>query len=170
MDFKELKKRISSWAMKYKYVWIVLLVGMILMMIPSKSSQSVSSDTPAMQQHPEELSVETKLEEILSSLHGAGKVKVMLSVSQSEKIIYQSDNTYSQSDDHEDSRTQTILITDNQRNETGLVQQTYAPVYQGAIVLTEGAEIASVKLSIVEAVSDITGLGADKISVLNMKG
>jgi stage III sporulation protein AG len=93
----------------------------------------------------------------------------MLSISQSEKTIYQTDSTYSQSDDHADSRTQTILISDNQRNETGLVHQKHSPVYQGAIVLAEGADLASVKLAIVDAVSDITGLGADKISVLKMK-
>ena len=169
MDYKELKCRISGLAVKYKYVWIVLLAGMILMMIPGKSSQKDAAAIPEQELPQQEYTLESQLEEILSCIEDAGKVKVMLSVSRSEKTIYQTDSTYSQSDDHADSRTQTILITDNQRNETGLVHQKYSPVYQGAIVLAEGADMSSVKLAIVKAVSDITGLGADKISVLKMK-
>ena len=169
MDFKELKKRISDWTTKYKYVWIVLFAGMILMMLPEKVSEKLPDDEIPTGNMQEECSMEDRLQEILSCIQSAGKVKVMLSISQSEKTIYQTDSTYSQSDDHADSRTQTILITDNQRNETGLVHQKHSPVYQGAIVLAEGADLASVKLAIVDAVSDITGLGADKISVLKMK-
>ena len=169
MDFKELKKRISDWTAKYKYVWIVLFAGMILMMLPEKVPEKLSDDEIPTGTMQEECSMEDRLQEILSCIQSAGKVKVMLSISQSEKTIYQTDSTYSQSDDHADSRTQTILISDNQRNETGLVHQKHSPVYQGAIVLAEGADLASVKLAIVDAVSDITGLGADKISVLKMK-
>lgn len=169
MDFKELKKRISDWTTKYKYVWIVLFAGMILMMLPEKVPEKLPDDEIPTGNMQEECSMEDRLQEILSCIQSAGKVKVMLSISQSEKTIYQTDSTYSQSDDHADSRTQTILITDNQRNETGLVHQKHSPVYQGAIVLAEGADLASVKLAIVDAVSDITGLGADKISVLKMK-
>ena len=169
MDLKELKLRISDWTAKYKYVWIVLLAGMILMMIPGKTSQSTLQDKDTTQPVETEKSMEVKLQEILSCIQGAGSVKVMLSVSQGEKTIYQTDSSYSQSDEHSDSRTQTILISDNQRNETGLVYQKHAAVYQGAIVFAEGADTPSVKLAIVEAVSNITGIGADKISVLKMK-
>jgi stage III sporulation protein AG len=138
-------------------------------MLPEKVPEKLPDDEIPTGNIQEECSMEDRLQEILSCIQSAGKVKVMLSISQSEKTIYQTDSTYSQSDDHADSRTQTILISDNQRNETGLVHQKHSPVYQGAIVLAEGADLASVKLAIVDAVSDITGLGADKISVLKMK-
>ena len=94
---------------------------------------------------------------------------VMLSIAQGERTIYQTDSSYSQTENSTDTRTQTILVSDSQRNETGLVHQKSPPVYQGAIILTQGADNPSVKLSIVEAVGDITGLGADRISVLKMK-
>ena len=41
--------------------------------------------------------------------------------------------------------------------------------YLGVIVVCEGADSPAVRLAIVEAVSDVTGLGADRISVLKMK-
>ena len=61
------------------------------------------------------------------------------------------------------------MTTDSDRNETGLVHQINPPVYLGAVVLAQGADNPVVKLSIVEAVSKVTGLGADKISVLKMQ-
>lgn len=169
MDFVGLKKRISDGIAKYKYAWIVLLVGIVLMMIPGKSGEStVAQETEPAQVRTED-SIEEKLEDILCHVKGAGKVQVMLTVSQGERTLYQTDSSYSQGETSTDTRTQTILITDSQRNETGLVHQKNPPIYQGAIVLTQGADDPVVKLAIVDAVSNVTGLGADKISVLKMQ-
>jgi hypothetical protein len=63
----------------------------------------------------------------------------------------------------------TILTTDSDRNQTGLIHQKNPPVYRGAVVLTQGADDPAVKLAIVDAVGKATGLGADKIAVLKMK-
>lgn len=164
MDLTGIKKGIF----KYKYVWIVLIAGMILMLIPAQPAEKV-----VIQEQAERLEMESdlekRLEEMLCALHGAGQVKVMLSVSQGEQTIYQTDSTYSQGENNADSRTQTIVITDSDRNETGLVHQRNPPKYLGAIILSQGADDPGVKLAIVEAVGDVTGLGADKISVLKMQ-
>ena len=93
----------------------------------------------------------------------------MLSIAQGEMTLYQSDSTSSQSENHSDTRTQTVVITNSNRDETGLIYQRNPPVYQGAIILTQGADNPQVKLAIVDAVMDVTGLGADKISVLKMQ-
>jgi stage III sporulation protein AG len=63
----------------------------------------------------------------------------------------------------------TVIITDSSRNESGLIRQVNPPVYLGAIVLCQGGDRPSVRLAIVDAVSKVTGLGADRISVLKMK-
>ena len=164
MDLTGIKKGIF----KYKYVWIVLIAGMILMLIPAQPAEKV-----VIQEQAERLEMESdlekRLEEMLCALHGAGQVKVMLSVSQGEQTIYQTDSTYSQGENNADSRTQTVVITDSDRNETGLVHQRNPPKYLGAIILSQGADDPGVKLAIVEAVGDVTGLGADKISVLKMQ-
>lgn len=166
MEFLNLG-RIRRCVGKYKYVWIVLLTGIVLMLIPGRTEQ-LPEESPTSDPVQQDVSMEEKLEEILGRLKGAGKVKVMLSVSQGEQIIFQTDNTYSQGERDADTKTQTILITDHNRNETGLVHQKNPPKYMGAIILAQGAEDPLVKLSIVDAVSKVTGLGADKISVLKM--
>ena len=159
--------KIGKYLEKYKYVWIVLCVGILLMLVPGNKDTPEAADAIPEATQPED-SVEERLEAILSQMNGAGKVRVMLSVYQGEQTIYQTDSDHSQSEHGTDSRTQTILITDKNRNETGLVHQINPPKYLGAIVLCQGADDPVVKLSIVEAVGKITGLGADRISVLKM--
>lgn len=168
MDFIKIKERISQGIGKYKYVCIVLAAGLILMMIPSKKTEDTVQSAQDQTLEAEEATTQEQLESILSYVDGAGKVKVMLSIAQGERTIYQTDSTYSQTENATDTRTQTILITDGQRNETGLIHQKSPPVYQGAIILAQGADIPSVKLAIVDAVGNITGLGADRISVIKM--
>ena len=50
------------------------------------------------------------------------------------------------------------------------VQSTVYPTYQGALVVCDGAERASVRLAVTQAVSSLTGLGSNKIAVVKMKG
>ena len=102
---------------------------------------------------------------MLSRLYGAGEVEVLLTQACGEETIYQTDDNQSR----EDFRTDTVIVTNQDRKETGLVKQVNAPIYLGAIVLCQGADSPQVKLSIVEAVSSATGLTSDRITVLKMK-
>ena len=169
MDILSIRERISTEIGKYKYVGLILFVGILLMVIPGKSNREEVLVEKEPEQLQETVVLQSQLEDILSYVEGAGNVKVMLSIAQGERTVYQTDSTYSQTENTTDTRTQTIIISDSERNEMGLVHQKSSPIYQGAIVLAEGANISSVKLSIVDAVSDVTGLGADKITVLKMK-
>lgn len=137
------------------------------MLIPSKSE---SVQTPVINQQVEhKLSVEEQLSEILSMVQGAGKVSVMLTVAQGEQTIYQTDTDTNSSGDNYGLRESTVIISDSARNEEGLIRQVDPPVYLGAVVVCQGADRPGVRLAIAEAVSKLTGLGADKISILKMK-
>ena len=162
------KNGITEAFRKYKYVWIVLLVGILLMLVPGPADKESETQTQITGESQIQDDMEIRLERVLSEMAGAGQVRVLLSVSHGEQTIYQTDSSYSQGQNNTDSRTQTILITDSQRNETGLVHQKNPPKYLGAIILAQGADDPVVKLSIVDAVGKITGLGADRISVLKM--
>ena len=169
MGIIDWKNGITEAFRKYKYVWIVLLVGILLMLIPGPADKESETQSHVTESEPIQDNIEVRLENLLSEVAGAGQVRVLLSVSQGEQTIYQTDSSYSQTDKNTDSRTQTILVTDSQRNETGLVHQRIPPKYLGAIILAQGADNPVVKLEIVEAVGKVTGLGADRISVLKMQ-
>ena len=98
-------------------------------------------------------------------MHGAGTVKVLLTTTAGEETVYQTDVDQN----NEDVRSDTVVLTKSTRDQLGLIRQVKAPVYRGAIIVCKGADSADVKLSLVDAVSKITGLRSDQISVLKMK-
>ena len=169
MELKKWNGSIKIWIGKYKYALAVLLVGLLLMMIPARGTASEDQTESKSREVIEGIDLSLELSEILSNIQGAGKVRVMLTVSEGERTLYQTDTTYTQSDNNTSSKTQTILITDSNRNQTGLIHQKNPPIFRGAVVLAQGADEPSIRLAIVDAVSKATGLGADKIAVLKMK-
>ena len=161
MDIATLRHKATEWIGKYKFVILILLVGIGLMLIPSgtKEKEPVSSDTEhAVQQ----VSLAEELEGILTNIQGAGRVQVMLTVRSGEQTVYQTDTPATDRQD-------TVIVTDEDRAQGGLIQQIIAPTYRGAIILCQGADSASVCLAITEAVSKVTGLDSSQISVLKMK-
>ena len=155
------KQRINELWVKYKYPILVVLVGLGLMLLPSKT-ESVP-EQPVQNQQEQDL--ELRLAAILSQIDGVGRVQVLLTEESGRETLYQTDT---QTDT--DRRTEdTVLVEDASRMETGLVRQTVEPKYRGAVILCQGADQPSVRLAVVEAVRCVTGLGADRISVLNMK-
>lgn len=153
-------KKITEFVRKYRYAFLVLLIGLVLMLLPSGGNTSQQEQiTVEVTQEGQDLAGE--LTEILSMIQGVGKVQVMLTVEEGETTVYQYDETAS-------GKT-TVIITDEERAESGLVQQVIPQKYRGAIVVCQGADSASVRLSVIEAVAKVTGLGTDRISVLKMK-
>lgn len=153
-------RKIREFLVKYRYALLVLLVGLVLMLLPtgsdSQTKQPITDASPS-----KELDVTQELTQILASIQGVGKVQVMLTVEEGEKTVYQYDEKASGKD--------TVIITDGNREETGLVYQVISRKYRGAVVVCQGADSASVRLSVIEAVAKVTGLGTDRISVLKMK-
>jgi len=162
-----LGKKIIPLIRKYRYVLLVLLIGVILMMIPTKEKES-KTKAPSVEQTMPQEDIVSRLESILSMIEGAGEVKVMLTVSAGEKTVYQTD-TDKTGGDSVSERTDTVIITDENRNQAGLVQQINPATYLGAIIVCQGAADANVRLAITEAVANVTGLRSNQISVLKMK-
>lgn len=167
MEQNIVKEKLQHFLQKYKYVALIVLVGIVLMWVPNgKENISEPGITPTMESI---LSVEEKLAQILEQVDGAGKVRVLLTESLGKETIYQTNEDISQTDTTDSLRSDTVTVTDDQRNEHGLVRQQNPPKYLGAIVVCEGGDQAAVRLAIIDALSKVTGLGSDKISVLKMK-
>lgn len=148
---------------KYRYAALILLVGLLLMWIPGRKEDGTSLVT--VTDEAAETDITAELTDILTQIEGVGTVKVMLTIEAWEYTIYQSDENRN----GETIRTETVIITDSDRNEHPLISQIKPVTYRGAIIVCQGADSPATKLAIVEAVSRVTGLGADCISVLKMK-
>lgn len=165
MDWVAMQKKAGEWIGKYRYIFLVVLIGVGLMLIPGRSEKKVEQ-TVSDQTTQKSITLAEELEQLLSQVDGAGKVKVLLAQDAGEEILYQTDNS---TNGTESNRQDTVIVTDENRAQSGLVSQILSPVYRGAVVLCQGAERAEVRLAIVEAVSKITGLDSSRISVLRMK-
>ena len=139
---------------KYRYVLLVALAGLALMLLPTGAAE----ETPSPRA-PAEESLEARLEAVLRRIDGAGEVAVLLTEEQGGEVFYQTEG--------EDGKT--VLVTGADRSESGLVRTTRPPAYRGAVVVCRGADSPRVRLAVVEAVANATGLGTDRITVLKMK-
>lgn len=164
MDWINLSEKILPFVKKYKYVILVLFLGILLMLIPSRKEE------PAVQTH-QTAAVTTKspaeeLEEILSKIEGVGKVRVLLTEASGPETVYQTDEDRS---DTGSLRVETVIVTDGSRGQNGLIKRVDPPSYLGAVVVCQGADRPSIQLAIVEAVSNVTAIPSDRITVLKMK-
>ena len=169
MDIKMVKGKLRTFTDKYKYVFVVILAGIALMLLPAQTSDTAAQTPQEEHQIEETETVEKRLSDLLSKVDGAGKVEVMITAAAGEEIIYQTDTSASTGENTNTMQSDTITVSDAQRVETGLIKQVNPPRYQGAVVVCEGADSPTVRLAIVDAVAKITGLGADRISVMKMK-
>ena len=121
-----------------------------------------------------------ELEDILSNINGVGKVKVMITYSETSKTVPVYNEESSQQDTEEtDSEggtrkiTQTdtkkeVIYEENGEQKTLITQSVISPTVEGAIITAEGAGDITVKTNIIQAVSAVTGLSTHKIQVFEM--
>ena len=166
MDRVKIQNRLLDFVKQYRYAVIVVLVGVILMCLPAgKDRADPELEATSEQTAVTEVCLEESLAAILSQIKGAGKVEVLLTEAKGAETVYQSDSSMG----GDSTRLDTVTVTDKERTQNGLVRQINPPSYQGAIVVCQGADSPSVRLAIVQAVSSVTGLGSDHITVLKMK-
>ena len=146
---------------QYRYGILILVLGIGLMLLPNQKTEM--SAPMAVKTDAEDFSAD--LEQILTQIYGVGRVKVMLTQAEGEITVYQEDIDRSSDSVRED----TVLVSGDTRQEMGLVRQVIPPKYLGAVIVCQGGDRASVQLSVVEAVSAVTGLTTDRITVLKMK-
>lgn len=145
--------------LKNKYAIIVLVVGLAILVWPTVStSESKEPQSPVTEISVPDFSLETeekRLQEQLSKIKGAGKTSVLLSI----------EGTASR--ELAASGEETLVLSAGGTQQ--VVELYYVnPIYMGAVVVCEGARSPQVRLEIIEAVAAFTGLGSDKIKVLEM--
>lgn len=170
MDWVMIRQKVIGACKKYRYAILVLVLGLILLMIPGRTSQKTeTTEQPKIQQtDTHKGDITESLRNILCRIQGVGDVQILLTTAAGEKTIYQTDNDIT-GGENATSRLETVIITNGNREESGLVQQIIPESYMGAIVVCQGADSPAVRLAVVEAVTKVTGLGSDRVCVLKMK-
>ena len=149
---------------KYQSVLLVIAVGVVLLLRPAGGSR----DSPQPAEAREEgtsfdlEAFEIKLERVLSQVEGAGETRVVLTLDGGSRQVL----ARNQDRDGGGGRSNTVVTVGKGSGAQEVVPlQTVAPQFRGALVVCPGGGDAQVRLKLIEAVSALTGLGADKISV-----
>ena len=159
---------IKEFFYKNRAVALVVLLGVLLMLLPTGKTESKKPQQQAAVAQPRE-SLEARLEQILSQVSGAGNVRVLLTQERGATSVYQLDLQEVTDGDRREIRQDTVTVTGSGRQQEGLLTQVEAPRYRGAVVVCQGGDNPTVRLSVVEAVSGATGLPSHRITVLKMK-
>lgn len=126
------------------------------------------------------ISLEEKLEDILSKIEGVGSVKVFINyLESSETFAMYNENSKTSTTEETDKSggTRKVEQTDLQKEviyqeqngtKTPIVQKTVEPKIEGAIITAKGAGDINVKTNIIQAVEAATGLATHKIQVFTM--
>jgi len=154
---------------RYKFVALIALVGMICLLWPTGGSEQTVPEEPALSVNDELADMEREMEEILGRIQGVGEVKLMLTLDRGKESVLAEDSSLSYSGDtrapDDYSRTSEPVILSGEEDAVIVRQEVY-PKFRGALVVCSGGGDSVVQLRVIEAVSALTGLGADKISVV----
>ena len=124
--------------------------------------------------------LEERLENILQNIEGVGKVKVLLTYSESSKNIAMYNEDTQQNDTEEtdtnggnrkiiqNSSKKEVIYQEVNGQKVPVTQSIIEPKIEGAIVTAIGARNSTIKENIVQAVGAATGLATHKIQVFEM--
>lgn len=156
---------------KYKYAVGVLLVGLIFLCWPAGGGESAESAEAVVAAEENLQETEARMRKILSLIHGVGELEIMLTVDAGEKMLLAKDQSLSYSGDTNAPESYIreenfVVVSGGSGGEEVVVTQSVYPVYRGALVVCGGGDDPKVRLAVTEAISALTGLGAEKISVI----
>ena len=149
---------------------LAALLGIVLMLLPGGKTEAEptagSPDAEAFDRG----AVQEEMENILRAIDGVGELRLMLTVDSGTKRELAQDTTAERSGSEDMKRkSETVVVGTGSGTQEVVVTNRVYPRYVGALVVCEGGGSAGVRLAVTQAVSALTALPSDKITVLQGK-
>jgi len=169
----EIKKR--YWPPKKDQLLIVVLLGLLLAVIAipaekkerkQEKSESISETAADTEELDYESQMEQKLEELLGSVDGIGRVRVMLTYEGTGEKRVEKDRFQTA----DESREETVYEEDGSRGKAPYVISETNPKVTGVLVIAEGGGNSRIKQEILEAAQALFGIEAHKIKIMKIEG
>ena len=164
-----------EWFSKNKKVALALLCGFILIFVIFLSEVSFSTgkseketDAAGIDDSEYCRELESRIEEIVSSIKKKKKTKVMITLSETTEYIYaQNTNGSSKNtaDFNDTSNQNEFVIIDCNNSDGGLLIKTIEPKIKGVAVVCEGGGNTKVQEQIYSAVGAVLNISSSRISV-----
>lgn len=170
--WEELKKK--YWPPGKDQLLILVLLGLLLAVIAiptdPKEKESVPVEESETQKAEETISYESrmeqKLEALLESVDGVGKVRVMLTFEGTGEKTVEKDQTLTA----EETREETVYEEKGSSERIPYVTSETNPKVEGVLVIAEGGGNSRIKQEILEAAQALFGIDAHKIKIMKMEG
>lgn len=148
----------------------ILFILLVFFMMADENSENQAlkaqvSGTALTAEGEYELLLESRLEELISSVDGAGECKVMVTLSKGEYKIFAKDSY----EDERENKYEYVIIDEGSGEDAGLVVNVVSPEIKGVAVVCEGGDSSVVHSEIVDMLSSVLSLKSTQISVSKMK-
>lgn len=198
-NFKVSKDKTKN-ILKKENMIVIILIGVLLLVIaiPVNPKKTKTED---IKQQPEDINqsftdssveentdqsyvenLESRVEDILSSMEGVGNVKVMITLQSSQETIVEKDMPTSRSNISEidgsggnrntnemDSQETTVYTTNQNGDKIPYVIKTKEPEIEGVTVVAQGGDNAVVQKNISEVIQALFHIELHKIKVVKMR-
>lgn len=154
------KSRRAQLLLAITFVIIVLGVYFYSRYKPAELKQEEKPESAATASYVEYL--EDKLETTLSSVQGAGKVEVIVSLQSGFEYVYATEEVVKETTSGTLSTTSLVLVS----GQPVIVKEIY-PVVKGVVVVAPGAKDISVRMNLLEAIQTILEVSNASITILN---
>lgn len=109
--------------------------------------------------------IEKRLEEMIKNVHGAGNVRVMVSLSSSGEYIYAENSKKENNGDKQLQDNEIVIYESDNGSDEGLIVSVKSPEISGVAVVCDGGNSSVVRSEITELVTSLFGIGADRVYV-----
>ena len=154
---------------RYKFVLLVFALGLLLLLLPGGGEEPAPAAGTETGTAFDLEETEAELAEALSRIEGAGEVSVVLTLRSGSRQILAQDTQTDQRESSIQTSQSTVVVSRGSGEEGPILLQEFCPTYQGALVVCPGGGEPSVQLELTRAVSALTGLTSDKISICKGK-
>lgn len=152
---------------KYRYALLVIAAGILLLLLPAGGGGKEEARPEEMTETFDVAAFEEKLEEVLSRVDGAGKVRVVLTLDSGSRKVLAQDR---EQDGEGGGSAAVVTIGKGSGTQAVVPLQVLSPSFRGALVVCPGGGEPRVALALTQAVSALTGLGSDRIAVCRAGG
>ena len=180
LNFKDL----FSWNKKLTIIVIIGLIGIFLIgisgLFSSKPNESSGSRYSSNDEETDTYiaKLEAQVQDLVSSVNGVGKTKVMVTLENGIEYVYEKEETVTSSlnqdttqssgeklQQNEDSKTNIIIVEDSNGNKTALIKKIIQPKIKGVVVVCDGGNNSTVVANIYSVITTALNIGYDRVCV-----
>lgn len=173
INIKDKLKNLLQTDKKIKILLIVGAVSVLLIflseVIPQNSTKDIENNDTLSTYTQYTQTLEEKTADIVTSIEGAGRCKVMIMLKNTNEGVF-AKNITENSCDSSISNSYEYVLYNGENGEEPILIKEYFPEIQGVAIVCEGADNTVVRENVINSIASLYGIPTSKIYVSKLKG